>query len=150
MLAAFKYWQIGEAALLGALIAAGPIYLYGASQGRQQAAVEAVKETAQAYQERATTNATINSLDAVALCVELGGLPDECQRLRGLAEDTGQTGDGSAARDMQSQNAAAQRVQINLGGTFLRLSTFLAMEENAFRPHDIAPARQRTRDYRYS
>ncbi len=80
--------------MLGALLAAGPVYLYGASQGRQQAAVGAIKETAKAYQERATTNETIDSLDAVALCIELGGVQSDCeQQLRGLAADIGQAGD---------------------------------------------------------
>ncbi|CAN7377055.1 hypothetical protein LJR231_002274 [Phyllobacterium sp. LjRoot231] len=95
MLSALKYWQIGVGAVLGALLSAGPVYLYGTSQGRQQSAVAAVKETAKAYQERATTDEKIHSLDPVALCVELGGLRDECAaQLRGMEEDPDQAGDG--------------------------------------------------------
>ena len=87
--AILKYWQIGAGAVLGALLAAGPVYLYGASQGRQQAAVAAVKETAKAYEERAKTDETIRSLDTVGLCVELGGVQSDCeQQLRGLGTDT--------------------------------------------------------------
>lgn len=85
--AILKYWQIGAGAALGALLAAGPVYLYGKHEGRQQAAVSAALEASKAYQERAETNDKILSLDAVALCLELGGLPDECtSELRGLAK----------------------------------------------------------------
>ena len=92
MIAALKYWQIGAGVALGVLLASGPVYLYGASQGRQQAAVAAVKETAKAYEERATTDDKVHALDAAALCLELGGLQSDCeQQLRGLAEDPGQT-----------------------------------------------------------
>jgi hypothetical protein len=94
ILTLLKYWQIGAGAVLGALIASAPVYLYGKHEGRQQAAVEAARQTVIAYQERAKTDETIKSLDAVALCVELGGLPDSCAELRGLAEDSRQTGNG--------------------------------------------------------
>ncbi|MCX8282493.1 hypothetical protein OSJ77_20075 [Phyllobacterium sp. 0TCS1.6C] len=87
-----RYWQVGAGAALGALLAAGPVYLYGASQGRQQAAVSAALEASKAYQERAETNDKILFLDAVALCLELGGLPDECtSELRGLAKGAAPT-----------------------------------------------------------
>lgn len=84
MLALLKYWQIGAGAVLGALIASTPVYLYGKHEGRQQAAVQAARQTSIAIQERAKTDETIKSLDAVALCLELGGLPDECKQLRRL------------------------------------------------------------------
>ena len=97
--ALLKYWQIGAGAALGALLAAGPVYLYGASHGRQEAAVNAIKETAEAYQERANTNEAINSLDPVARCIELGGLQSDCeQQLRGLAENPGSIGDSRLPR----------------------------------------------------
>ncbi|MGO4449133.1 hypothetical protein AB4Y96_09415 [Phyllobacterium sp. TAF24] len=93
ILAALKYWQVIVGAILGALIASAPIYFYGKNAGVEQAAITAAIDAAQAYQERAKTNEIINSLDAVALCIELGGMPDECTtELRGLAKDHSQTG----------------------------------------------------------
>jgi len=97
--ALLKYWQIGAGAALGALLSVGPVYLYGVSHGRQQAAVSAIKETAEAFQERANLNEAINSLDPVALCVELGGMQSDCeQQLRGLAENPGTISDGRIPR----------------------------------------------------
>lgn len=95
MLVLLKCWQIGAGAVLGALIASAPVYFYGKHEGRQQAAVEAARQTAAAIQERARTDETIKSLDASALCIELGGLPDQCIQLRGLAEDHRQNGNSS-------------------------------------------------------
>ena len=99
MIGAFNWLQIGAGAALGALLAAGPVYLYGVSHGRQQAAVSAIRETAEAFQERANTNEAINSLDPVALCIELGGLQSDCeQQLRGLAENSDAAGNGHLPR----------------------------------------------------
>ena len=86
--------KIGAGAALGALVAFGPAYLYGKHEGRQQAAVAAVKAVAQAYKDRSDENETVDALDRAALCIELGGLPDECAKLRGLAKDHHPTGDG--------------------------------------------------------
>jgi hypothetical protein len=95
ILAVLKYWQVIIGAILGAMIAAVPIYFYGKHAGVEQAAVAAAIDAAQAYQERAKTNEIINSLDAVALCIELGGMPDECTtELRGFSKDHSQTGNG--------------------------------------------------------
>lgn len=87
----WQYRQIAIGGVLGALIASGPVYLYGTKQGRQQAAAAAAIETAKAYQERAVTNDKVETLDPVALCIELGGLRHECTaELRGMAKDPGQ------------------------------------------------------------
>ncbi|MET3648609.1 hypothetical protein [Phyllobacterium ifriqiyense] len=50
MIGPLSYIQIGAGVALGVLLASGPFYLYGKHEGRQQAAVAAVKETAKAYE----------------------------------------------------------------------------------------------------
>lgn len=80
-----KHWRV--LALIGLCAAGLALYALGRHDGKSQAAYDTVKATAEAYQKRAGTNEKINSLDPVALCVELGGVRDECEQLRGLAED---------------------------------------------------------------
>lgn len=87
---AFLFTPIGKA--LGAAVMAVAVFsgafLYGKSVGRQGAAVEALEATVKAYKDRNDENAAIEALDPVALCVELGGLPDTCRdELRRLGED---------------------------------------------------------------
>jgi hypothetical protein len=95
MFGLLDWLKIGAGAALGALVASGPLYLYGVHHGRQQAAVEAVAAANQAYKDRNDENADVEALDPVALCVELGGLRGVCAaELRRLGEDTGQAGDG--------------------------------------------------------
>lgn len=78
---------------LAVIVVASGSYLYGKHEGTQQAAVNVALEASKAYQERAEINDKVLSLDAVALCLELGGLPDECTtELRRLAQNPGQTG----------------------------------------------------------
>ena len=111
MFALLRFWQIGVGAALGALLAAGPVYLYGTYQGRQQAAVAVAIETAKSFKERAETNDKVQSLDAIALCLELGGLPDECTiELRGMAKDKGLIGDSRVPVKKRPNSSAKHRV----------------------------------------
>lgn len=90
--------KIAAGAALGALVSAGPVYLYGAHEGRQQAAVEAIKLANEALKDRNDENASVEALDAGALCVELGGMPDDCAaELRRLGEDHGAAKDGGVS-----------------------------------------------------
>jgi hypothetical protein len=85
-------WRLGAmAAVIAAVFAAG--YVKGKSDGR----VAALKDTVAAYQKRGDVDATVRNMDAVDLCVELGGLPDECAGLRGLASDTSEARDGGVS-----------------------------------------------------
>lgn len=88
MFGLFDWLKIGAGAALGAAVAAGPLYLYGKAEGRQQAAVDALEASVKAYKERNDENAAVEALDPFGLCVELGGLPDDCRaELRRLGED---------------------------------------------------------------
>lgn len=69
--------------LAGAALCAG-IYAYGHHKGRQAGRIEILEDTVDAYQDRAEVDGKIGDLDRFGLCVELGGLPDECEQLRGV------------------------------------------------------------------
>lgn len=69
---------------LSALISA---YQLGKHDQRQQSALQAAQIIANTIQKRADLNEKINDMDSVALCLELGGMPEDCQQLRGLAAD---------------------------------------------------------------
>jgi hypothetical protein len=95
MFGLLDYLKIGVGAALGALVVAGPLYIYGKHQGRQQAAVAALEASIKAYKDRAHENEIVEALDPVGLCVELGGLRADCEaELRRLGEDRHQTDNG--------------------------------------------------------
>ena len=62
-------------------------YHFGKHNQRQQSAVEAAQSITKAIQNRAGINEKINNMDSVALCLELGGVRDQCEQLRRLATD---------------------------------------------------------------
>ena len=74
-------------ALIGGAVSGLFFYALGIHEGKQQAALKAAQAVSQAIQNRAGINETINNMDGFALCVELGGLRDQCEQLRRLAED---------------------------------------------------------------
>ena len=77
----FNWLQIAAGAVLGALVASGPLYLLGTHNGRQQAAVAALEAVSKAYKDRTDENEAVEALNPGALCVELGGDPTECEIL---------------------------------------------------------------------
>ncbi len=54
---------------------------------RQRSAVVAAEATAKAIQKRADVDEKIIGMDSYRLCLELGGLRDECEQLRWLEAD---------------------------------------------------------------
>ncbi len=74
-------------AVIGGAVSGLFFYALGTHDGKQDAALKAAQAVTQAIQNRAGINETINIMDSVALCVELGGVRDQCEQLRGLAED---------------------------------------------------------------
>lgn len=86
MFGLFDWAKIGAGALLGALVASGPAYLLGKHQGRQEAAVAALQASLDAIQKREDIDHEVDRADLIDICVELGGLRDDCRdQLRGLA-----------------------------------------------------------------
>ncbi len=74
-------------AIIGGAVSGLFFYALGTHDGKQQAALKAAQAATQAIQNRAGINETIDNMDSAALCAELGGLRDQCEQLRGLAED---------------------------------------------------------------
>lgn len=72
----------GKAACVALTVATafGAGYVKGKVSGR----VAALADTVEAYQKREGIDHEISGWDRVRLCVELGGLRDECEQLRGL------------------------------------------------------------------
>jgi len=88
---------------LGGLVVAslivGGAYTYGKAVGRQGAAVEALEKQVQAYKDRNDENAAVEALDPLALCLELGGVLEDCRaELRRLGEDQPEAVDGGLPR----------------------------------------------------
>ena len=74
-------------AVIGGAISGLFFYALGQHDGKQDTALKAAQAMTQAIQNRAGINETIDNMDSVALCIELGGVRDQCEQLRGLAED---------------------------------------------------------------
>lgn len=75
------------AAVLAAFLLLAGGYAAGTIKERQRAALAAAEATTKAIQKRANIDEKIIGMDAVALCLELGGLRDECRKLRRMEAD---------------------------------------------------------------
>ena len=73
------------------LIVAGALYGAGYIKGRSDGRVAAMKDTVEAYQKREGIDQDVSGMDAVGLCLELGGMRDECEQLRGMEANPAQT-----------------------------------------------------------
>jgi hypothetical protein len=71
------------AVLVAAFLLLAGGYAAGTIKERQRAALA----TAKAIQKRANIDEKIIGMDAVALCLELGGVPKQCNELRGMEAD---------------------------------------------------------------
>ena len=69
---------------LFALLIFGLIY----QAGKNSANVDQLKDTVKAHETRDKINADVEASGLVQRCLDLGGLPDKCSQLRGLAEAT--------------------------------------------------------------
>ena len=74
-------------AVIGGAVSGLFFYALGVHDGKQDVALKAAQAVTQAIQNRAGINETIDNMDSVALCAELGGVRDQCEQLRGMAED---------------------------------------------------------------
>lgn len=84
--------MVGQLKRILILVAVGIValtaaYQFGRYQQRQQAAISTAQAISKAIQSRVEVNETIENMDSFALCLELGGLRDQCQQLRRLAAD---------------------------------------------------------------
>ncbi|MGB3536779.1 MAG: hypothetical protein WBA42_01330 [Mesorhizobium sp.] len=84
----FDWLKIGAGAAMGALVAAGPAYLYGKHEGRQQAAVARLEADVSAHIKREGIDHEVDGMERYRICLDLGGLPNDCGQLRGVDETT--------------------------------------------------------------
>lgn len=80
--------KIGAGAALGALVAVGPAYLYGKHEGRQQAAVARLEADVNAHIKREGIDHEVDGMERYRICLDLGGLHDDCEQLRRVEETT--------------------------------------------------------------
>jgi len=73
-------WRV--AAVIGLCLAGLGLYWLGKHDGRQDAAIDTAKATARAIQKRADIDEKIIGMDSYRLCIELGGVSDQCEQLR--------------------------------------------------------------------
>lgn len=89
MFGVFDWFKIGAGAALGAVVAAGPVYLYGKRDGRQAERVAQLEADVNAFVKRKGIDHEVDGMDRYRICIDLRGLPDECERLRGVDEAAG-------------------------------------------------------------
>ena len=77
-----NWLKLSLAAALAAFLFLGAGYTYGTMKERQRSALAAAEATAKALEKRADIDETIIGMDAYRLCIELGGVRDECEQLR--------------------------------------------------------------------
>jgi hypothetical protein len=86
MFGLLDWFKLGAGAIAGALLAAGPLYLIGRHDGRSQAVVERLEADVEAYVKREGIDHEVDGMDRYRICLNLGGVPDQCGQLRGMAE----------------------------------------------------------------
>lgn len=79
-----RWLQFAAASLVAASLASWGFYQLGKREGRQQAAVATMEATIRAFEKRQEIDHEVDSADLVDICVELGGLPGDCEQLRRL------------------------------------------------------------------
>lgn len=72
-------YKIGAAAVVAALL-----YGSGYLQGRNDGRVSQLRDSVAAYEKRKAIDGDVQDLGSHDLCLELGGLPVECNELRGV------------------------------------------------------------------
>lgn len=83
MFGALDWIKLGAGALIGASVAYLPVYHMGKSAGRHEARVDQLEADVEAYAKREGIEDEVDGMDRYRICLDLGGLPDECERLRG-------------------------------------------------------------------
>jgi hypothetical protein len=63
-------------------------YGTGYFKGRADGRTAQLKQAVKAYETRNGIDTVVDGLGSQQLCIELGGLPDECAQLRGLDQAT--------------------------------------------------------------
>lgn len=75
-----RLWGTVAAVGVGAALVTG-IYWYGHQRGAESERLGALRRSVEILRERSVTDAEIRNMDDRRLCVELGGMPDDCSKL---------------------------------------------------------------------
>jgi hypothetical protein len=86
MFGLFDWFKIGVGAVAGAVLAGTVMYWVGIGAGKREAEVNTLRASVQAEVKRKGIENAVTALDRYAICIDLGGLPDECEQLRRMAE----------------------------------------------------------------
>ena len=73
-------------AVLAGAVALPIAYTIGKHDGRQQAAVAALEADVDAYVKREGIDHEVDGMERYRICLDLGGLPNDCEQLRGVEE----------------------------------------------------------------
>lgn len=65
-----------------AVVFVGGVYWYGYSSGRNDGKIEQLEASIQAERDRKDVDKEVAGLDDYALCIRVGGLPEQCDELR--------------------------------------------------------------------
>lgn len=71
---------------IGTSVVAAITYKIGFNQGRKRYKTDTLAASIRAFNERQKIDDEVSSTDAYDICIALGGLPDDCEQLRGLVE----------------------------------------------------------------
>lgn len=72
--------------ILGVAVIAGALLTVGYLRGRADGKVDQLADSVTAYQNREKVDADVQNVSRYQLCRRLGGLPEQCDELRGLEE----------------------------------------------------------------
>lgn len=73
-------------AVAAALAAFGLVYGVGYVKGRTAGRVAQLQDTVEAYKQRQEIDEDVANLDDYRLCLDIGGLREQCEQLRGVDE----------------------------------------------------------------
>ena len=79
---------MSEAGIKIAILLAVVVGIFGAGyvRGREDGRVDQLRDSVTAYEKRDGIDDEVGSLDRRAICLRLGGVPEQCDELRGMAE----------------------------------------------------------------
>lgn len=72
-------------AVIGSLIG---VYLYGHAAGKHEAKIEQLQADVNAHVKREGVHNEVSGMDRYAVCIDIGGMPDDCDELRRMEEST--------------------------------------------------------------
>jgi hypothetical protein len=82
---------MSEAGVKIAILLAVVVGLFGAGylKGNSDGRVDQLQDSVEAFENRGEVDDEVGNLDDRALCIRLGGVPEQCDELRRLAEAAG-------------------------------------------------------------